>query len=144
MTDNLDSGTFKIVSLSQGDPPIGVNYTKPAWQTVSVNGPVQDWTIHKTGDHKYRLSIGGYGHTGVQNGKVTASIYPEHEAEWKITHHVHHNAFTIALAEKPHLGWTVPTNLEGGHGVEIKTITSSHSVPPHFSPRQLFSIKKHH
>ena len=41
MTDILDSGSFKIVSLAQGNPPIGVNISRPAWQIVHVNGRVQ-------------------------------------------------------------------------------------------------------
>ncbi|KAI9458232.1 hypothetical protein HD554DRAFT_2042147 [Boletus coccyginus] len=142
MTDNLDSGKYKIVSLSRGDP-LGVGLILPAWQTVSVNGPVHDWTLHKVGDHKYKLSVGGYGYTGVLDGKVIASIHPEHAAEWEITHHERQNAFTIALAKKHHLGWTVPTNLGDGK-VGIQLIIIGPSEPPTFLTSQLFLIEKHH
>jgi hypothetical protein len=42
MTDSLDSGSFKIVSITQGNPPIGVSLGRPAWQTVHVNGRVHN------------------------------------------------------------------------------------------------------
>jgi hypothetical protein len=52
------------------------------------------WVLQKVGDHRYLLSIGGYRYTGVQEGRVIASAHPQHEAEWEITHHEHHNAYT--------------------------------------------------
>jgi hypothetical protein len=44
MADILDSGRFKIVSVAHEHAPLGVNFTKPAWQIVSLGpgAPVQD------------------------------------------------------------------------------------------------------
>lgn len=55
---------------------------------------LSQWVLHKVGHHRYLLSLGGYRYTGVQAGRVIASAHPEHEAEWEITHHEHHNAYT--------------------------------------------------
>ena len=41
MAPNLTSGEFRIVSLIEGNPPVGVNRTKPASQDVHLNGPVR-------------------------------------------------------------------------------------------------------
>ena len=42
MADILDSGSFKIVSLSHENLPLGVNHTKPGSQPVRVGGPAHD------------------------------------------------------------------------------------------------------
>jgi len=143
MTDILDSGSFKIISLAHENSPIGVDLTKLPTQIVRVNGPAQNWEFHKVAPHRYRLSIGGYRFTGVRDDKVIASINPEHEAEWEVTHQEHRNAYTIALASEHHLGWTVPINLAEGHQVELKPIRETRSIPPQFSPIQLFLITRH-
>ena len=39
-------------------------------------------------------TLGGYPFTGVLDGKVVASINPEHEKGWKITYHKPQNGFT--------------------------------------------------
>ena len=41
MAPNLTSGEFRIVSLIEGHPPVGVNHTRPAAQNVHLNGPVR-------------------------------------------------------------------------------------------------------
>ena len=40
MAPNLAPGLFKIVSLINEHPAIGVNHTRPAAQRVRVGGPV--------------------------------------------------------------------------------------------------------
>jgi hypothetical protein len=143
MADILNSGRLKIVSVAHEHVPLGVNHTMPAWQIVSVGAPVQDWELRPAGPGRFHLSIGGYGFTGVLDRKVIASTHPEHAAEWVITHQEHRNAYTIALANKPHLGWTVPINLKEGHQVALGPILSTPSIPPQFLPTQLFSIRRH-
>ena len=40
MAPNLTPGTWKIVSLLEGNPPTSVNLILPGWQSVYLNGPV--------------------------------------------------------------------------------------------------------
>jgi hypothetical protein len=40
MAPNLTPGVFKIVSLVEGHPPVGVNFTQPGFQDVYLNAPV--------------------------------------------------------------------------------------------------------
>jgi hypothetical protein len=143
MADILDSGKFKIVSLAHEHAPLGVGLIRPAWQIVSVDAPVHDWELRNVGPNRFHLRIGGYGNIGVLDGKVIASIHSEHAAEWEITRHVHRDAYTIALANKPHFGWTVPINLKEGHQVVLGPIISTPSIPPQFISTQLFLIEHH-
>ena len=41
MAPNLTPGVFKIVSLIEGNPPVGVNLTLPGFQNVYLNAPVK-------------------------------------------------------------------------------------------------------
>ena len=42
MAPNLTSGVFNIVSLIEGNPPVGVtDHAKPAFQNVHLNGSVR-------------------------------------------------------------------------------------------------------
>ena len=52
------------------------------------------WKFEKVGDHRYRLSVAGYPHTGVLEDKVIASLDPKHETEWDIVRHEYQNAYT--------------------------------------------------
>ena len=65
----------------------------PLRTRVTLICPLQ-WKARKVGHNKYKLSVSGYGFTGVLDGKVVASIHPNHEAEWEIDHHINHNAYT--------------------------------------------------
>ncbi|KAH0826118.1 hypothetical protein J3R83DRAFT_11622 [Lanmaoa asiatica] len=138
MTVNLNTGNFKIISLTEGNPPIGIDYTKPAFQNVRPGGPVQQWAFRKVGPKKYRLSIGGYRFTGVHHDKVTASINHEDDVEWEFIYRKHQQAYTIALAADPQRGWTI---VPEGHEIAIRPIIETHSLPPRFVPTQLFRFE---
>ncbi|KAH0834265.1 hypothetical protein J3R83DRAFT_11621, partial [Lanmaoa asiatica] len=112
MAANLPSGSFRIVSVTEGNPPIGINYTMPAQQNVYVNGPSQSvrpffasnwdvalthllqWVFIQVGDNTYRLSVGGYTYVGRIEDKVIASIYPVQDLEWEVTYIEDQYAYT--------------------------------------------------
>lgn len=140
MTDDFDSGTYKITSFSEGHVPIGVNNTKPGFQDVYANAPVHhvwlflvanckqyspypfQWKIVRVGRDKYRLSVGPYRYVGALHGKVIASTERRHGTEWKIEHQELQNAYTWAEPQHfhvehlhPFLPRIEPEN-EPGHG----------------------------
>ena len=51
------------------------------------------WTIKQEGD-TYRLSIGGYPFTGINDDKVIVSLDPEENVEWIVTRREFHKAYT--------------------------------------------------
>ncbi|KAG8215511.1 hypothetical protein J3R82DRAFT_9156 [Butyriboletus roseoflavus] len=117
MAVNLDSGNFRILSLTQGSLPVGVNVILPGFQNVCVNAPVQQWGIHKASDTTYLLSVGGYPFTGVDGSNVVASINSDQNEEWQITPSPTQGAYTIARATQPMFGWTVPSDPADGNAV---------------------------
>ncbi|KAI9569982.1 hypothetical protein HD554DRAFT_2037680 [Boletus coccyginus] len=108
MAPNLTSGNFRIVSLEEGNPPAGVNFTLPGLQSVYLGAPVTKWVVRKDGPDTYRFQVGGYGFTGVGGDRVIASIHPEHGVEWIATYRKHQDAYTISPADNTHHGWTAP------------------------------------
>jgi len=143
MTDSVIQSTvipsFKIVSVSE-KRATGITYTKPGQQYVYLGQPIQHWRFHKVGGNTYRLSIGSYGETGVEDGKVVVTVIPKHGLEWEITYQEFHDAYIIALANDPSLGWTVPNSLSGSHEIEVKPIIATHSIPLQYIPTQLFKL----
>ncbi|KAG6373567.1 hypothetical protein JVT61DRAFT_6214 [Boletus reticuloceps] len=107
MAPNLTSGTFKIVSLIDGNPPASINLTLPGFQSVYLNGPVTTWVIKREGDKSYRLSLGGYPYTGVIDNNVTASIHEQQNVEWIATYRRLQDAYTISPIDDKIMGWTV-------------------------------------
>lgn len=140
----INNGQFRIVSHTEGRPPTGVNYTKPAWQTVRLNQPIQSWSIKRVGDHAYRLSIGGYRYTGVLDSAVTASVHPEHDMEFYATYREAQDGYTIELADDRSKGWTVAPDSSTDSGVQIRQIIETSSLPPQFLTTQLFSFEPIH
>ncbi|RJO70004.1 hypothetical protein D5S18_29510 [Nocardia panacis] len=137
-----DGNVFRISSLAEGNPPIGVFPILPAVQPVRARAPISEWKVVKVGQDRYRLSVGRYPHTGVAENKVIASIHPEQEREWVITHREVQNAFTIALADQPQLGWTLPTDQGESPAIMISPIISTRSMPPQFMPHQLWKFER--
>ncbi|KAG8215510.1 hypothetical protein J3R82DRAFT_9155 [Butyriboletus roseoflavus] len=105
-----DSSSYRILSLTQGNLPVGVKFELPGFQNVCVNAPVQQWVIRKASDTTYLLSVSGYPSTGVDETNVVASTNPGQNEEWQITYSVSQNAYTIARATQPMFGWTVPNS----------------------------------
>ncbi|KAN0078198.1 hypothetical protein V8E55_010255 [Tylopilus felleus] len=105
MAPNLRPGACRIVSILEGNPPTGVNFTRPASQNVYLNGP---WNIKEEGEKTYRLSLGGYPYTGARNNKVTATLHPQQNLEWRATYHEFQDAYTIEPIHGDGKGWTVP------------------------------------
>jgi hypothetical protein len=143
MAPNLTPGVFKIVSLMEGNPPVGVNLTLPGLQTVYINAPVRTWVVRKEGKSTYRLSVGGYPYTGIGGDKVIASIHAEQNVEWRATYQVRQDAYTITSVDNTSRGWTVPfDSAPDSHAViEIKLIIVQPSEPPNFSTAQLFRFE---
>ncbi|KAN0078220.1 hypothetical protein V8E55_010277 [Tylopilus felleus] len=94
MAPNLTPGTWKIVSLIEGNPPTSVNLTRPAWQNVYLNGPVTTWTIRQEGEKAYRLGLGGYPFTGAINDRVIATAHEHQGFEWRATYRKLQDAYT--------------------------------------------------
>jgi hypothetical protein len=138
MTANLAPGTYRVISLTDGNPPLGINLTKPGIQFILVNGPVQQWVIRKSDDDKLLLSIGGYPYTGVIDNKVAASINFVDEMAWEITYREVQEAYTLARVDDPSVGWTVT-----GTQVAIQTIKETASIPPQYATSQLFRLEQY-
>ncbi|KAF9899128.1 hypothetical protein EC991_009527, partial [Linnemannia zychae] len=111
---NLIPGVFKIKSLTEGNTPVGVNYVLPGFQTVYNNGPVNSWVVRKEGDKSYRLSVGGYPYTGIEDNKLAATVHNEHNVEWLATYREYQDAYTIEPADSPYKGWTASSDNQGG------------------------------
>jgi hypothetical protein len=143
MALNLTPGVFKIVSLIEGKPPVGVNLTLQGLQNVYLNAPVRTWVARKDGHNTYRLSVGGYPYTGIEDDKVVASIHAEQNVEWRATYQVLQEAYTITPVDDASKGWTVPHgSAPDSHAViEIKLIIVQTSEPPRFSTAQLFRFE---
>ncbi|KAN0078217.1 hypothetical protein V8E55_010274, partial [Tylopilus felleus] len=143
MAPNLTPGTWKIVSLLEGNPPTSVNLILPGWQSVYLNGPVTTWAIREEGKKTYRLSLGGYPFTGVIEDKVTATIHVEQNLEWRATYRKLQDAYTIEPINGNGKGWTVPFDADPeSHAViELKLIIMQPSEPPRFSTAQLFRFE---
>ncbi|KAF8845253.1 hypothetical protein BDN67DRAFT_977734 [Paxillus ammoniavirescens] len=145
MSNNLRAGTYTITSLVEGEPKLGVNLTKPAFQQVTINAPVTDWTVRKVEgkEDQYHLGVGGYNFTGSLDKGVIASINPEQSKEWYITYKENHKAYTIEIKDAG-TGWTVPVPNEDNVSmmlpVDISLIVVGLSFPPHHLPTQLFKF----
>ncbi|KAF8452117.1 hypothetical protein L210DRAFT_3638659 [Boletus edulis BED1] len=138
MAPNLTSGTFSIVSLIDGNPPVGVNFTRPAGQSVYLNAP---WAVEQEGDNTYRLSVGGYRYTGVVDNRVTASIFPEKNVEWIATYRERQDAYTISPINDDIVGWTVAYD-DPNSKVTLRVIVAAGPWPPLFLPPQLFRFEE--
>ncbi|KAF8130660.1 hypothetical protein EV363DRAFT_1399162 [Boletus edulis] len=125
MAPNLTSGTFSIVSLIDGNPPVGVNFTRPAGQSVYLNAP---WAVKQEGDNTYRLSVGGYRYTRVVDNRVTASIFPEKNVD-------------ISPINDDIVGWTVAYD-DPNSKVTLRVIVAVGPWPPLFLPPQLFRFEE--
>ena len=68
MPENLTSGTFKIVSFLEGNPPTGVGHILPGFQYVYLNGGIT--TV-------WQLLV------SIQNAKLTSSAVVGSQAIWK-------------------------------------------------------------
>ncbi|KAF8130662.1 hypothetical protein EV363DRAFT_1166338 [Boletus edulis] len=145
MAPNLTPGTFKIVSLIDGNPPASVNLTAPGFQPVYLNGPVTTWAISREGEKSYRLSVGAYPFTGVIDNNVTASIHAEQNVEWIATYREFHDAYTISPVNDDILGWTVAYDETNSKvlmsQITLRPIISTKSIPPQFIPTQLFRFE---
>ncbi|KAF8130671.1 hypothetical protein EV363DRAFT_1332949 [Boletus edulis] len=143
MAPNLTSGKFRVVSLiNDSNPPVGVNLTRPAFQSVHLNGRVTTWAIEQEGDNTYRLSVGGYRYTGVIDNRVTASIHPEQNVEWIATYVKHEDAYTISAVNDESNGWTVSHPNEANSRIALRPLIIGHSFPPHYSPAQLYRFEE--
>ncbi|KAF8130798.1 hypothetical protein EV363DRAFT_221500 [Boletus edulis] len=140
MAPNLTPGTFKIVSLIDGNPPASVNLTDPGFQSVYLNGPVTTWVISRESEKSYRLSVGGYPFTGVIDNNVTASIHPEQNVGWIATYREFNDAYTISPVNDDILGWTVVYD-DPNSKITLQPIASTKSIPPQFFPTQLFRFE---
>ncbi|KAG6372630.1 hypothetical protein JVT61DRAFT_7380 [Boletus reticuloceps] len=141
MAPNLTSGTFRVVSLIEGNPPASVNLTRPAFQSVYLNGPVTTWAVEQEGDNTYRLSVGGYPYTGVLDNKVTASIHPEQNVEWIATYREREDAYTISPINDDIKGWTVGYD-DPKSKIALRIIIVRHSFPPQYLTTQLFRFEE--
>ncbi|KAF8452115.1 hypothetical protein L210DRAFT_871734, partial [Boletus edulis BED1] len=132
-------------------PPVGVNFTRPAGQSVYLNAPVTTarqflWAVEQEGDNTYRLSVGGYRYTGVVDNRVTASIFPEQNVEWIATYRRLQDAYTISPVNDVILGWTIayddPNSKVLMSQITLRQIRSGRSNPPTFVPPQLFRFEE--
>jgi len=143
MAPNLRPGACRIVSILEGNPPTGVNFTRPASQNVYLNGPVTTWNIKEEGEKTYRLSLGGYPYTGARNNKVTATLHPQQNLEWRATYHEFQDAYTIEPIHGDGKGWTVPFDAdpESNAVIELRILIMQPSFPPRILPGQLFRFE---
>ncbi|KAF8425398.1 hypothetical protein L210DRAFT_3509297 [Boletus edulis BED1] len=143
MAPNLTSGKFRVVSLiNNSNPPVGVNLTRPAFQSVHLNGRVTTWAVEQEGDNTYRLSVGGYPYTGVVVNRVTASIHPEQNVEWIATYRRFQDAYTISAVNDESNGWTVSHPNEANSRIALRLLVIGISEPPHHLTSQLYRFEE--
>ncbi|KAG6372631.1 hypothetical protein JVT61DRAFT_7381 [Boletus reticuloceps] len=143
MAPNLTSGTFRVVSLiDDGNPPLGVNFTFPAFQSVYLNGPLTTWAVEQEDDNTYRLSVGGYRYTGVVANKVTASTHPEQNVEWIATYRERQDAYTISPVNDEANGWTVSHPDDAKSRITLRIMVVIPSLPPQHLISQLFRFEE--
>ncbi|KAF8130796.1 hypothetical protein EV363DRAFT_221109 [Boletus edulis] len=143
MAPNLTSGKFRVVSLiNDSNPPVGVNLTRPAFQSVHLNGRVTTWAIEQEGDNTYRLSVGGYRYTGAVANRVIASIHPEQNVEWIATYIEHQDAYTISAVNDESNGWTVSDSNEANSRIALRLLIIGISFPPRYLTSQLFRFEE--
>jgi hypothetical protein len=141
MAPNLTSGVFNIVSLMEGNPPAGVNLTRPAGQNVYLNAPVRTWKVEDEGRNTYRLSLlGKYRYTGIVGNNVMASSNPENNVAWHAIYQERQDAYTITPVHDTSQGWTAPHGPEADPRawIELELIIVQPSHPPSFRTSQLF------
>ncbi|KAF8120452.1 hypothetical protein EV363DRAFT_1189684 [Boletus edulis] len=159
MAPNLTSGKFRVISLiddSDGNPldPVGVNLTRPAFQSVHLNGRVTTvrqtqgsphclyWVVEQEGDNTYRLSVGGYPYTGVIDNNVTASTHAEQNVEWIATYREFQDAYTISPIDDKFVAWTANDDTEVFMSqITLRPIIFVPVFPPKFIPAQLFRFE---
>jgi len=139
---SLTSGKFKIMSLTEGNPPLSINLILPSYQDVYLNGPVKTWNVRSEGNDVYLLSVGGYPFTGIVDGVVIASIHPEQNVKWRVTYREANDAYTIEPADSVGSGFTVDHIGGGNPRIIITPIMSTKSLPPRYFPTQLFRFER--
>ncbi|KAF8451978.1 hypothetical protein L210DRAFT_3638557 [Boletus edulis BED1] len=143
MAPNLTSGRFRVVSLiNDSNPPVGVNLTRPAFQSVHLNGRVTTWAVEQEGDNTYRLSVGGYPYTGVVVNRVTASTHPEQNVEWIATYIEREDAYIISAINDERNGWTVSDPNEANSRIALRPLIVGHSFPPRYLTSQLYRFEE--
>ncbi|KIJ61953.1 hypothetical protein HYDPIDRAFT_30778 [Hydnomerulius pinastri MD-312] len=139
MPNNLKPGKCVVRSVMTGQPQLGVNHTKPGMQPVIVNGPSHEWLVSKADGGRFFLNVGGY-HTGLFETAVYGTIHEADRREWIITHRKEQDAYTIEAKDGDGRGWTVPYDhvQPDRTPVTVAPIIATASLPPFFSPAQLF------
>ncbi|KAI9569983.1 hypothetical protein HD554DRAFT_2086122 [Boletus coccyginus] len=139
MAPNLTSGSFRIVSLVDGNPLASVNLTRPGVQNVILGGPVTNWVVNRDSVNTYRFRVGGYRYTGVNGDNVIASVHPEQGVEWVATYREHQDAYTISPAYHKHHGWTATgDDDDSSREIEIRILIELPALPPRYLTSQLF------
>ncbi|WP_194853128.1 I66 family serine proteinase inhibitor [Nocardia sp. SYP-A9097] len=135
------SGMYRI--LNDGTPPVGISYTRPAWQQVFLGGPVIGWAVRRVDSKVYSLDIGGYPYTGVVDGNLIATIQQEQEQDqdWLIQYQEAQDAYTITSSSDPSLCWTVESSDSAESIVTVKPLISTKSIPPQYLPSQLWRLE---
>ncbi|KAI9568007.1 carbonic anhydrase [Boletus coccyginus] len=150
MSGILKSDLYKIIPLTGGYSPVGVELILPASQFVGLNATVAEWEVRQVYGNAYRLSVGSYQNTGALDHQVNASIHSDSGQNWYIIYSQHDDAYlhlphalgsSITADPQGSSGWTVDATKSQ---LKIAPIIATTSIPPQYLPNQLFKFCVQH
>ncbi|KAF9172039.1 hypothetical protein BGX21_006355 [Mortierella sp. AD011] len=133
------SGKYRIVSLTEGNPKLGISRGSSSGQPISANGEVDTFTVDKVEGDKFRIAIGDYPFVDNMDRKVFASTSPVQSEIWLLRYSKNQDAYTITTPDE-FLGWILHPD-SGNAPVSISPIISTRTIPPFFPLFELWRFE---